>query len=281
MPELKHHFRAGKMNKDIDERLILNGEYRNAENIEISTSEGSDVGSIQNVLGNTKVVGRSYDANTQILSSTTWATATAPAADVLGVTQGNVIYAIDHLTNPTCIGSISDTQNDKIYWFIAATGVSCIVEYTESTGVVAPILVDKNSILNFSSSYLITGINIIDGLLLWTDNQTEPKKIKISSFKSGSSDFNTHTTFNGVAFTENDITVIKLSPMNAPTLTMAASKRTGNGTGTTHVYASLKFTDGNGDSLASKTSVTLPLTPSANFQKMKLYYKQLLKNILL
>ena len=249
MPELKHHFRAGKMNKDIDERLILNGEYRNAENIEISTSEGSDVGSIQNVLGNTKVIGKTYDANTQALT-VNWSS-----------------NYIDDLTSPTCIGSISDTQNDKIYWFIAATGVSCIVEYTGSTGVVAPILVDKNSILNFSSSYLITGINIIDGLLLWTDNQTEPKKIKISSFKSGSSDFNTHTTFNGVAFTENDITVIKLSPMNAPTLTMAASKRTGNGTGTTHVYASLKFTDGNGDSLASKTSVTLPLTPSANFQK--------------
>ena len=30
--------------------------------------------------------------------------------------------------------------------------------------------------------YLITGANVIEGLLLWTDNQTEPKKIKISSF---------------------------------------------------------------------------------------------------
>ena len=38
MPELKHHFRAGKMNKDLDERLVPNGEYRDAQNIEISTS---------------------------------------------------------------------------------------------------------------------------------------------------------------------------------------------------------------------------------------------------
>ena len=51
MPELKHHFRKGRMNKDLDERLLPNGEYRDAQNVEIITSEGSDVGSIQNVLG--------------------------------------------------------------------------------------------------------------------------------------------------------------------------------------------------------------------------------------
>jgi len=48
MPDIKHHFRAGRMNKDLDERLVPNGEYRDAQNIEIVTSEGSNVGSIQN-----------------------------------------------------------------------------------------------------------------------------------------------------------------------------------------------------------------------------------------
>ena len=148
MPELKHHFRAGKMNKDLDERLVPNGEYRNAENIEISTSEDSDVGAVQNVVGNTKLVGKTYDASTQVLSATGW---------------DDVSNAIDDLTNPTCIGSVKDTQNNKIYWFIATSdqSVSAIAEYEESTGVISPILVDKNSILNFSSSYLITGINVI------------------------------------------------------------------------------------------------------------------------
>ena len=55
MPDFKHHFRLGKMNKDLDERLVPNGEYRDAQNIEISTSEGDDVGTIQNVIGNTLV----------------------------------------------------------------------------------------------------------------------------------------------------------------------------------------------------------------------------------
>ena len=39
MPDLKHNFSRGRMNKDLDERLVPDGEYRDAENIEIVTSE--------------------------------------------------------------------------------------------------------------------------------------------------------------------------------------------------------------------------------------------------
>ena len=52
MPKLKNHFRAGKMNKDLDERLVQEGEYRDALNIQVASSEGSDVGAIENLLGN-------------------------------------------------------------------------------------------------------------------------------------------------------------------------------------------------------------------------------------
>ena len=55
MPEIKHNFLRGRMNKDLDERIVPNGEYRDAMNIQVSTSEDSDVGTIQNVLGNTLV----------------------------------------------------------------------------------------------------------------------------------------------------------------------------------------------------------------------------------
>ena len=55
MPELKHGFGAAKMNKDVDERIVPNGEYRDALNIEIVTSEGSDVGSMQTLFGNNKI----------------------------------------------------------------------------------------------------------------------------------------------------------------------------------------------------------------------------------
>ena len=55
MGELKHGFGAAKMNKDADERIVPNGEYRDALNIEISTSEDSDVGTMQTLLGNNKI----------------------------------------------------------------------------------------------------------------------------------------------------------------------------------------------------------------------------------
>ncbi len=53
MPELKRVFTSGKMNKDLDERLVPNGQYRDALNVQVSNSEGSDVGAIESVLGNT------------------------------------------------------------------------------------------------------------------------------------------------------------------------------------------------------------------------------------
>ncbi len=57
MPEIKNSFFQGKINKDLDERLIPNGQYRDALNIEVSTSEGDDVGTVQSVKGNTLVSG--------------------------------------------------------------------------------------------------------------------------------------------------------------------------------------------------------------------------------
>ena len=47
MPEIKNNFLQGKMNKDLDERLIPNGQYRDAMNIEVSTAEDSSVGTVK------------------------------------------------------------------------------------------------------------------------------------------------------------------------------------------------------------------------------------------
>jgi len=84
MPEIKHQFTGGKMNKDVDERLVPNGEYRDAMNIQVSTSEGSDVGTIQNILGNVS------GCETDYLSA-----------------------------NAKTVGSISDEKNDHLYWLVS------------------------------------------------------------------------------------------------------------------------------------------------------------------
>ena len=52
MPEIKNAFLKGKMNKDLDERLVPNGEYRDALNIDVDYSDGSDVGALKNIKGN-------------------------------------------------------------------------------------------------------------------------------------------------------------------------------------------------------------------------------------
>ena len=52
MPELKRIFNAGKMNRDLDDRLVPPGEYREALNVNIGRSEGQDVGAVENLLGN-------------------------------------------------------------------------------------------------------------------------------------------------------------------------------------------------------------------------------------
>lgn len=184
MPEIKHVFTSGRMNKDLDERAIPENEYRDALNVQVSTSDGGDVGTLQNISGNQQI---------------------SLLAEEYGKT----------------IGSVRDTQNNKIYWFISSEGKSIIAEYDEATNLTVPVLVDVYSILNFSDQYLITGVNIIDGLLFFTDNQTEPKKVNIEKFKAGSSNFSGHTQVYGRNFVEGDITVIKQKPSNAPQIALA------------------------------------------------------------
>ena len=90
MPEIKRNFTKGRMNKDLDERLVPLGEYRHAENIQVSTSEESNVGSIQNILGNAP--GCNY-------TTSGW-TSPIPAGSLT-------------------IGSIADEKNDTLYWLIS------------------------------------------------------------------------------------------------------------------------------------------------------------------
>ena len=99
--EIKKNFVGGAMNKDLDERLVPQGYYRDAHNVEIVTSEGSNVGSIQNILGNQE---RKINKDGVAWSSN----------------------YISNLTNSECIGSVADTENNKIYWFIKSDTVSAI-----------------------------------------------------------------------------------------------------------------------------------------------------------
>ena len=211
MAELKRNFIKGRMNKDLDERLLPNGEYRHAENVEIINSEGDDMGSAQ-------------------------------------TTMGNMITQLVPVANATCVGSITDDKNDRLYWFIAGFEHDVIAEYDHSNGNIEPVCVDiwstnsNERALNFNAGTLITGINIIDDMIFWTDGVSEPRKINITRGKAGSANWNTHTQFmtvnpwsltgnlwNGGVPTrpirEEHLTVVKESPKTAPILEMKDTDR--------------------------------------------------------
>jgi|21_taG_2_1085346.scaffolds.fasta_scaffold00971_5 hypothetical protein len=92
MAELKHNFSKAIMNKDMDERVVPNGQYRDALNIEIATSEGANVGAAQTLLGNTK-------------------------QDTMLNTTGNAYYGIPDTA--TVVASIASPERDKIYYFVS------------------------------------------------------------------------------------------------------------------------------------------------------------------
>ena len=158
MAELIHTFTSGKMNKDLDERLVPNGEYRDALNLELASSDTSQVGTFQNIKGNLELSNKAYNPTTKVY--TKWPTT----------------EYISNLDSPVCIGAKADENSNDIYWFIADTTTSVIAYYNDKTKLTRPLIVDTQNILNFSEDYLITGINVIEGILIWTDNQTEPKR---------------------------------------------------------------------------------------------------------
>ena len=198
------------MNKDLDERLVPNGEYRDALNLEVATSEGSDVGALQTLIGNVQKENRSLNDITTL--HTTWQA------------SGLAYIPVDS----KCIGTVKDPTTEKIYWFIASSSINAIIEYDQIRDVVYPILVEKKSdsnFLKFSPDHLITGVNILEGFLFFTDNQTEPKKVEIEKFKEGSTSFDQTTQIFGRNIEEADITVIKKSPLLKPTIYKKESVR--------------------------------------------------------
>ena len=191
MPEISNNFRLGRMEKDLDDRLVPNGGYRDALNVEVATSEGSDVGALQKVLGNTLITGLP----------------TLPA-------------------DAKCIGSVRDTKNNNIYWFVTGTNFDFIAEYNGT--VIDMVLVDTGTVLDFAPDSLITGVNILDEVIYFTDNRNEPRQVDIVYWKSVTN--NNHTT-TSTGLTADKITVIRKSPISSPTFSSISSATvTGPGT---------------------------------------------------
>ena len=154
MAEVKNSFLASKMNKDLDDRLIPNGEYRDARNISIGRSEDDDIGALENVLGNAKLLG-----------------------------PNNMPYESDETL--VCTGFFMDNSNNTIYQFLTnytgsndfLTSTMKIVRMNFDTNVYTTLV--SGIFLNLSTTNIITGINLIGNLFFWTDNRNQPRKINV------------------------------------------------------------------------------------------------------
>jgi hypothetical protein len=357
MPEIKNQFTSGKMNKDLDERLVPNGEYRDAMNIQVSTSEGSEVGTIQNILGNSIVPGQDFipegaycvgsvadEKNDKLYyfiahdqdlitngvfdnDASDWTLGTGwshEGAGTSGYIKGDAVIVnqkINQALSPDVFiedsyyrikfkvsgvptgtdttpsdGTINLELNNEdgkrftinsseiaaqipltynaiangSYEFIKRVGSAAshtdtnfwsrffiqagtngftgnidnisierlggyIVEYDSKSNTVKPVIVDAvGDVLNFSRDRLITGINIIDDMLFWTDNFSEPKKINIPRSIQGTNDnglvhsnfINTKTSL-VVPMKEEHITVIKKQPTHAPKIKLVSERESG------------------------------------------------------
>lgn len=111
-----------------------------------------------------------------------------------------------------CIGALDDITNNKVYYFLwNSLSSHLILEYNATTNLIATVL--NSTLLNFDKDHLITGVNVIDGLLFWTDDINPPRKVNIEKAKN-----NQYPT----PFAEEYMQAIKYPPMCQPDVVYAS-----------------------------------------------------------
>jgi hypothetical protein len=217
MPEIKNTFLQSKMNKDLDARILPNGQYRDAQNVSVSRSEGADVGALENVLGNTLLT----DLKTSL--------GYLEESKVTGAIPGAIV-----LSALEVIGYFMDVSGDRIFLFLTdyrdssndqlsnfapadiyngvnfvAKGAACyIVQYNISSKI-SRVLVGGN-FLNFSKTHPILNVNLLEDLLFWTDNRNQPRKINVEYAFNNSYELNSDPYYSN----EDHVSVAKYAPFS-------------------------------------------------------------------
>lgn len=186
MEMLRNTFLKGRMNKDVDLRLLAPGEYRDANNIRVANSEGGDVGAIEKTLSNIQLTTLNLGANI------------------------------------TTIGSLEDTFENKLYWAVKSDSGSYIIEYDDINSTPAFVLQDERignlNVLAFDAKKRVQMILFIDSdnnnrLLGFTDNNTGPKLINVERAK----------TYGLDGFNLDMILLIKKPPLYPPVLSLSST----------------------------------------------------------
>ena len=183
MANVQNSFIKSKLNKDLDARLLPNGEYRDARNVQVSRSDGSNVGSLENILGNKNLLD-------------------------FGILTSARVVCIGHLvsetTNEVYLFLTSNTDPNPSQLTYNPSGENYIIVYNSLTDSHSILL--TGSFLNFSTTHEIYHANLLEDLLFWTDNRNQPRKINVNL--ANPSNLTTPTYYT----TEDQISVAKYNP---------------------------------------------------------------------
>lgn len=157
MPIDERHFKGG-LNQDDEDRNLPDGDYRFALNVHSGSSDSDNIGAVENLRGNV------------LLSF--------PLANGRNKCIGTYEYKPGSLITG---GSSESNTSFVIYFIWNSIGAHEILKYTPESDENGKIEeVTGGPILNFDEFHLITGVNIVDGkLLYWVDYFNNNRKTNI------------------------------------------------------------------------------------------------------
>ena len=180
--KIQNNFIQGKINKDIDERLVPPGVLIDAENFMVASEEGGAMGVGKLVLGNFKV------------------------------TNLNIAGA-------EVIGSLADDSNERLFYFVKGALHDYVIEYNVDTDITQVLLQSTagTGVLKFNVNHRITHSDLFvstedDSFLSWTDGYNPPRIVGVERAKTYAID----------GFTDTEISVMKPSPIFAPKIELTS-----------------------------------------------------------
>jgi hypothetical protein len=187
MPTFRKTFSQGRMNLDAENRLLQDGEFREAINAVIINNENSEEGSVRKSLSNKRLTNINFGAN------------------------------------PISLGVFPYEARNRVYWIVLSDSGSFLMEYDYTTKTTVFVLQDTRPLIsrvfNLKKDKPCTAFNIIPHedpnkeLILLTEDNMQPLCINISRAK----------TYGLNGFEQDDILLIKKPPNRKPLVTLTST----------------------------------------------------------
>ena len=230
MANVQNSFIKSKLNKDLDARLLPNGEYRDARNVQVSRSEGPNVGSLENVLGNKEIIN---------FNNLTGSDETVCIGYVVNEATDEMYLFLTEYTDPQP-SNLTYSINNESFIVVYDTKQPASTAFNSPN----PRILVQGAFLNFSTTHEIYHVNLLENLLFWTDNRNQPRVINVDFAKE-----------KGVTYytTEDSISVAKYNPYEPITFWQESALGGANSYETTMKDVTSKVLPNGGSGLVNNT----------------------------